>query len=158
MFLPRLPRTIANASNAALRPRRVKLHDRQAVNHPCITITGAGLSEAIDHWLRIFQSSRAGLDERSQIGRQPLCSLFIRIAIASLLQIPGVPAIEIDNRITSQGAQAAFRTKNNDFDFTLLCSCFVYGIQRHVKSRGLCLEDFDCQIVSTQIFSRALAT
>jgi hypothetical protein len=150
----------ADTSNAALRPGRVKLHRRQAVNYPAVlvAIIGTDLSEVIDHLLRIFYSSRAALDERSQIGREPLCSLFVWIPIASLLQMPGESPIEIDNTITSQGAQAAFRAKNNDFDFTLLCSCFVYGIQRHVKSRGLYLEDFDCQIVSTQIFSRALAT
>jgi hypothetical protein len=55
------------------------------------------------------------------------------MAIASILQIPSKSAIEIDHTIGSQSTQAAFRAKNNDFHLILLCSCFVYRIQRHVK-------------------------
>jgi hypothetical protein len=86
----------------------------------------------IDHLLRIFQSSRATLDERSQMRRQPLRSLLVRIAITPIVQIPGKSFIEIDHTITSQSAQAMFRAKDNDLHFTSAVFSFslLYSVSR----------------------------
>jgi hypothetical protein len=46
--------------------------------------------------------------------------MFILVAIAAFLQIPGKSTIEIDHTIACQRAQTTFRPKDNDFHFTLL--------------------------------------